>query len=52
MVHINPILDMRISFVRPSFSVRHAQGTPTEFGNRLDWRALVESRSPNIGKLR
>ena len=30
----------------------HAQGTPPGFWNGLDWRALVESRPPNIGKLR
>ena len=38
-------------FVRPSF-VCHAQGTPPGFWNGVDWRALVQSRPPNIGKLR
>ena len=37
---------------RPSFVLRHAQGTPPGFWNGMDWRALVESRPPNIGKLR
>ena len=32
--------------------LRHARITPPGFGNGLDWRALVESRPPNIGKLR
>ena len=42
----NSKLDTRISFVC------HARITPPEIWNRLDWRALVESRPPNIGKLR
>ena len=37
-------------FVCLSF-VRHAQTTPTGFWNGVDWRALVKSRPPNIGKL-
>ena len=46
------LLDTRISFIlRPSV-LCHAQGTPPVFWNGLDWRALVECRIPNIGKLR
>ena len=41
-----PILDTRISVLR------HTQGTPPGFWNGLDWRALVESHPPHIGKLR
>ena len=50
----NPKLDTRISFFFFFFFVllRHAQGTPPEIWNGLDWRALVGSRPPNIGKLR
>ena len=33
-------------------SVCNAQGTPHGFWNGVDWRALVESRPPYIGKLR
>ena len=48
------ILYTRISsvclFGRSDF-VRHAQRTPSGFLNGLDWRALVKSRPPNIGKL-
>ena len=40
------ILDTRISSVRSS--VRHACTTPPEIWNGLNWRALVELRSPNI----
>ena len=40
------LLDTRISFVR-SFELRQTQGTPPGF-----WLAQVESRPPNIGKLR
>ena len=32
--------------------VCHAQASPPEFCNGLDWRALVKSHIPNIGKLR
>ena len=46
----NPILYTRISSGRSS--IRHVQGTPPGFWNGLDWRALVETRPPNIGKLR
>ena len=46
----HPILDTRISGLRPS--VCHAQGTPLEIWNGLDWRALVKLCPPNIGKLR
>ena len=48
-----PTLDTRISFVH-SFVLllRHARTTPPGFWNGLDWRALVESCPPNIGKLR
>ena len=49
--HISyPILDTRISSIHPF--VHNAQGTPPEIWNGLDWTALVESRPPNIGKLR
>ena len=48
----HPKLDTRIPFVCSSFVLRHAQGTPPEIWNGLDWRALVKSRAPNIGKLR
>ena len=42
------------SFVRSSVRpcVCNAQTTPPGFWNGVDWRALVESRPPNIGKLR
>ena len=46
-----PILDTRISFVRPSPPPSRS-GYPPDFCNRLDWRALVELSPPNIGKLR
>ena len=53
LIIINPILDTRISFVLLLLLLlRHAQGTPPGFRNGLDWRALVESCPPNIGKLR
>ena len=39
-------------FQTSSGLLRHAQTTPPVFWNGLDWRALVESRIPNIGKLR
>ena len=51
----NPILVTRIScssVLRPPSSVRHARTTPPKIWNGLDWRALVKSRHPNIGKLR
>ena len=51
----NPKLDTRISFFFFFFFVllRRARTTPSpEIWNGLDWRALVESRPPNIGKLR
>ena len=41
----------RISVLCPPDFVCHAQGTPPEIWNGLDWSALVESRPPNIGKL-
>ena len=50
--HENPKLDTRISFVRPSFVLlRHTRTTPPEIFNGLDWRALVESRPPNIQRI-
>ena len=50
-----PILCKTLGF--PSFSssvlLRHAQGTPPpEIWNGVDWRALIKSYPPNIGKLR
>ena len=44
----NPILDTRILI---HLSVRNVQGTPPEFWNGMDSRALAESRIPNIAKL-
>ena len=38
-------------FVRSDF-VRHAQPTPPGFCNGVDWRALVEEKSPQMAKLR
>ena len=37
---------------RPDFRLLKAQGTPPGFWNGVYWRALVELRPPNIGKLR
>ena len=49
----NPILDTRISVCScVRVFVCNAQGTPPGFWNGVDWRALVESRPPYIGKLR
>ena len=45
-----PKLDKKISFFF-LILLRHAQGTPPEIWNVLDWRALVESHPPNIRKL-
>ena len=39
-------------FLRLPSVLRHARTTPPEFWNGLDWRALVEDKIPNIGKLR
>ena len=39
--------DFRSSF---GLLLRHAQGTPPEILNGLDWKALVQLRPPNIGK--
>ena len=50
--HENPKLDTRISFVCPLFVLlRHTRTTPPEIFNGLDWRALVESRPPNIQRI-
>ena len=47
-----PGLLIRHKDFRPSsFVLRQAQGTPSGFWKGMDWRALVESRPPNIGKL-
>ena len=42
-MHGTPILNTRISSLCPSF-LCHAQGTPPEVWNRLDWIALVKSK--------
>ena len=38
-------------FVRPDFGLL-LRNAPLVICNELDWRALVEFRIPNIGKLR
>ena len=47
----DPQLHMRISFVL-LLLLHHARTTPPEIWKGLDWRALVGSCPPNIGKLR
>ena len=48
---IHPILERRSAvLLLLLLLLRHAQATPPGFLNRLDWRALVESRPPNIKK--
>ena len=47
----NPKLGFPSSVLRPS-SVCHVRTTPPKIWNGIDWRALVESHPPNIGKLR
>ena len=46
----NPILERRSAVLL--LLLCHAQGTPPGFWNGVDWRALVESHPPYIGKLR
>ena len=50
----NPILERRstLLLLLLLLLLRHAQVTSPGFWNGVDWRALVESRPPNIEKLR
>ena len=50
----NPILERRstVLLLLLLLLLRHAQVTSPGFWNGVDWRALVESRPPNIEKLR
>ena len=51
LIKLNSDRAKKNHFIR-SFFLRHAQGTPSWFWNDLDWRALVKSHPPYIGKLK